>query len=160
MPEVNINTVIRSARYGRLAFQWGGSGDDYIVNYRIDNSLEVMVGGKARHPWDYNNNDLVATRRQGRAQPSRITFRVKRSDLMGANELHENMLLEGTDGNVPSFTLKIELLDGEGLATGELIPFTNCTFEGGYSLREGEDHDEVPVEITSPDHNPTVTAIV
>ncbi len=159
MAEVNINSVIRPARYGQIAFQWGGTGDDYVVGYRVDNSLEVMVGGHLRHPWDYNNNELVSTRRQGRAQPSKISFRVKRSDLIGTNELYANMLEAGTDGNVPSFTLKIEMLDGESVATGELLTFTNCTFEGGFTFREGEDHDEVTIEITSPDENPTPSAV-
>lgn len=159
MAEVNINTVIRPARYGQIALQWGGVGDDYVIDFRVDDSLEVMVGGKIRHPWDYNNNAISTTRRQGRAQPSRISFRVKRSDLIGANELYTNMLAEGSDGSVPSFTTKIEMLDGEDVATGELLTFNDCVFEGGFSFREGSDHDEVPIEITSPDHNPTPTAV-
>lgn len=159
MADVQINDEIRYSRYGSIAFVWDGASDDYILNFRVDNSLRIKLGGQERHPWDYNNNALVTTRRQGRPLPSTISFRVKRGDLIGANELYTNMLAAGTDGNVPPFTLKVELLDGEGVATGELLTFDDCTFEGGFEFSEGQDMDEVTVEITCPHETVTPTAV-
>ena len=160
MADVQINNAQRNARYGSIAIQPGGTGDDLIINFRVDDSLKVMEGGYARHDIDYNNNVLVAARREGRPLPSRVSFRVKRGDLMGANELRTLMLEQGTEGIVPSFTTKIELLDGHDASTGELLVFTDCTFEAGFEFPEGSDNDEVPIEISAPQPFGTVTAIV
>ena len=159
MADVQMNNEIRYARYGSIAFVWDGGIDDHIVNYRVDNSLRVRMGGRERHPWDYNNNTLVTTRRQGRPQPSTVSFRVKRADLIGDDDLYIRMLAAGTDGNVPSFTLKIELLDAEGLATGELLTLADCVFAGGFEFTEGQDMDEVPVEIECPHETVTPSAV-
>ena len=158
MPDVQINESIRYSRYGRIIINWTPGGDDYIVHNRIDDSLNIKNGGKQRHPFDYDNNDLKVERREGRSLPSLITFRVKRSDLSGADELYERQLLASSgDGIVPPFTLKLEMLDAVGAATGELATYENCTFTGGVEYSESSDMDEMPISIDVPHEKPTIT---
>lgn len=162
MADVQINKEIRYSRYGRIYFNWTAMGDDHIVNNRVDDSLNVRVGGYERHPWDYNNNDLVTTRREGRERISTVQFRVKRSDLMGADELYLRILAgaAGT-GVVPPFTVSIELLDANGTSTGELLVFPDSVFaEGSAEFNEsGGNWDEMPVSIECPHGDITPTAV-
>lgn len=158
MAEQQINQNYRYARYGRIMFVWVALGDDYIVNNRVDDSLSINVGGKERHPWDYNNNELTTARREGRPQPSAIAFRVKRSDLSGSDELYVRQLAVASgDGLVPSFTTKVELLDANGVATGELLTFDDCVFAGGVEFSESQNNDEMPINIECPHEQPALT---
>lgn len=159
MADQQINTQIRYSRYGQLILVWTALGDDYIVNNRVDDSLSIKCGGKERHPWDYNNNEVVKERREGRGLTSSIDFRVKRSDLSGADELYIRQLAaSAVDGIVPSFTFKVEMLDGSGVATGELLTFDDCVFAGGVEFGEASEHDEMPISIECPHAEGTLTA--
>ena len=158
MADQQINESIRYARYGRIIFNWTALGDDCIVHNRIDDSLNVKLGGMARHDWDYDNNTLVTDRREGRELSSNVSFRVKRSDLTGADELYARQLLASSGtGIVPPFDLKLELLDANGAATGELATFADCVFSGGVEFSEGSGMDEMPISIDIPHGMPTIS---
>ena len=163
MATVNINGTIRHWDHVEVLAQWvTPAGDLNQINHIIDGTLAIKEGGYARHDWDYNGSSLVTDRREGRANISTIGLSIKRSDLMGSDELHDRMLLASntSDGFVPSFTLIIIGRDYRGATAGEQLQFDNCVFAGGFEASHGDQHDVVPIAIESPQPIGTLTAVV
>lgn len=156
MATVNINGTIRQFDHIEMFFDWGGGTDEHKVNHWIDDSLSIEEGGYTRHDHDMNGSEIVTRRREGRPQLSMVKFSVKRSDLIGADDLHDRMLAEaGVDGFVPEFSFYLIGYDSRRATTGEKVLFDNCIFEGGFSTTQGSQHDPVPVSIIS--HQPKAT---
>lgn len=147
--QMNIAKPRRIEDGSVIGFQYGGTGDVYLLNLLEPGTLQIEEGTEEAII-DYDRGVMLDDVRAGDQRPHRIRLQAKVAVLAGANEMQARMSAAAASGLKPSFTLTVKIPDYVGATSGDTFTCTKCVFVNGFNLRAGANYDLLDVEIISP----------